>query len=58
MEMYSGVFHGGSITALILQKLVKESLSVKDQKKSSTMSASIINPLAESPTEITDKLYC
>lgn len=57
-EMYSGVFHGGSVTALKVQTLVKESVSGKDQKKVLPMSASMVNPLAQSPTEITDTLYC
>lgn len=55
-EMFSGVFHGGGFTALTVQELVKESITVKDKKKN--MSVSMINPLTQSPTEITDKLYC
>lgn len=32
-EMYNGAFHGGSVNALTVQELVKESMQVKDQEK-------------------------
>lgn len=55
-ELYNGVFHGGSVNALGACK--RKHAGPRSEKKSLPMLASMINPLAQSPTEIMDKLDC
>lgn len=56
-EFYNEVFHSGSVYALTVWELVKKkACSSKTRKIFLPVLLSMINPVAQSPTEIKDKL--
>lgn len=56
-EFYNGVFHSGSVDALtVWEHVKKKACSSKIRKIFLPMLPSMINPVAQSPTEIKDKL--